>query len=184
MEVIPGVIVLNENKTYGKYKKDKLLYKCVPDDKRLPIFLIPYKKKNNFNKNTKNKYVIFKFKNWDGKHPVATDVNTLGDTDQLDNFYEYQLYCKSLYASIQNITKKAMQKLKVKTSDEYINLIKEKNLKNMFDVLERAGWTFAQAFLGVFVVADLSSAKGAGIAGLAAAVSVLKTIVKDKVAKH
>jgi hypothetical protein len=56
-------------------------------------------------------------------------------------------------------------------------------LKNIFDVLERAGWTFAQAFLGVFVVADLSSVKGAGVAGLAAAVSVLKTIVKDKVAK-
>ena len=57
-------------------------------------------------------------------------------------------------------------------------------MKNIFDVLERAGWTFAQAFLGVFVVADLSSAKGAGVAGLAAAVSVLKTMVKDKVAKH
>ena len=56
-------------------------------------------------------------------------------------------------------------------------------MKNILDVLERAGWTFAQAFLGVFVVADLSSAKGAGVAGLAAAVSVLKTIVKDKVAK-
>ncbi len=57
-------------------------------------------------------------------------------------------------------------------------------MKNIFDVLERAGWTFAQAFLGVFVVADLSSAKGAGVAGLAAAVSVLKTLVKDKVAKQ
>ena len=57
-------------------------------------------------------------------------------------------------------------------------------MKNIFDVLERAGWTFAQAFLGVFVVADLSSAKGAGVAGLAAAVSVLKTIFKDKVAKY
>jgi len=57
-------------------------------------------------------------------------------------------------------------------------------LKNMVDVLERAAWTFAQAFLGVFVVADLSSVKGAGVAGLAAAVSVLKTVVKDKVAKQ
>ena len=57
------------------------------------------------------------------------------------------------------------------------------SMKNMMDMLERAGWTFAQAFLGTLVVADLSSAKGAGIAGLAAAVSVLKTIVKDKVAK-
>ena len=40
------------------------------------------------------------------KHPVATLVNNLGDVTELDNFYEYQLYCKSLYASIQNITKK------------------------------------------------------------------------------
>ena len=57
-------------------------------------------------------------------------------------------------------------------------------MKNIFDVLEGGGWTLAQAFLGVFVVADLSSAKGAGVAGLAAAVSVLKTMVKDKVAKQ
>jgi len=57
-------------------------------------------------------------------------------------------------------------------------------LKNMVDMLERAAWTFAQSFLGVFVVADLSSAKGAGVAGLAAAVSVMKTFVKDKVAKQ
>ena len=63
------------------------------------------------------------------------------------------------------------------------SLKKGNNLKNIFDVLERAGWTFAQAFLGVFVVADLSSAKGAGVAGLAAAVSVTKTMVKDKVSK-
>ena len=56
-------------------------------------------------------------------------------------------------------------------------------MKNFSDLLERAAWTFAQSFLGVFVVADLSSAKGAGIAGLAAAVSVAKTFVKDRVAK-
>ena len=56
-------------------------------------------------------------------------------------------------------------------------------MKNFGDLLERAAWTFAQSFLGVFVVADLSSAKGAGIAGLAAAVSVAKTVVKDRVAK-
>tara|TARA_R100000808_G_scaffold3911_1_gene13310 strand:+ start:472 stop:663 length:192 start_codon:yes stop_codon:yes gene_type:complete len=60
---------------------------------------------------------------------------------------------------------------------------KGNNLKNLTDMLERAAWTFAQSFLGVFVVADLSSAKGAGVAGLAAVVSVLKTFVKDKVAK-
>ena len=34
MEVIPGVLVLEGNKTYGK-KNKKYYYKCIPDDKRL-----------------------------------------------------------------------------------------------------------------------------------------------------
>ena len=41
----PGVLVLDVMKTYGK-KKDKFLYKCIPDDRHLPIFLVPYKIKN------------------------------------------------------------------------------------------------------------------------------------------
>ena len=50
------------------------------------------------------------------------------------------------------------------------------------DTLERAAWTFAQAFLGVFVVSDLATLEGAFVAGMAAAVSVAKTFVKGKVA--
>ena len=30
---IPGVLVINGNKTYGRGKNGKLLYKCIPDDK-------------------------------------------------------------------------------------------------------------------------------------------------------
>jgi len=52
-------------------------------------------------------------------------------------------------------------------------------VSNMF---ERAAWTFAQAFLAVFVVSDLASAKSAAIAGIAAALSVIKTYAKDRVA--
>ena len=37
---VPGVISLNIS--FGKHK-DKLLYLCKPDDKRIPFFLIPYK---------------------------------------------------------------------------------------------------------------------------------------------
>ena len=47
--------------------------------------------------------------------------------------------------------------------------------------LERAAWTFAQAFLGVFLISDLASVKGAAVAGFAAAISVAKTFVKGKV---
>ena len=52
MEVIPGVLVLEGNKTYGKRNK-KYYYKCIPDDKRLPIFLVAYSVKLGFNKNIK-----------------------------------------------------------------------------------------------------------------------------------
>lgn len=130
MEVIPGVLVLEGNKTFGKRNK-KYYYKCIPDDKRLPIFLVAYSVKLGFNKNIKNKYVVFKYKEWTGKHPVATLVNTLGDVTELDNFYEYQLYCKSLYASIQNITKKAMKALRLRTEEEYIeDIIKNNDLED------------------------------------------------------
>lgn len=126
MQVIPGVLVLNDSKTYGKIK-DRHLYRCIPDDRRLPVFLMAYKPRVEFSKNMTNKYVVFKFKSWEGKHPIATNVQTIGDVSELVNFYEYQLYCKSLYASIQDLTKKTMQKLKEKTSDEYIELIKKKH---------------------------------------------------------
>ena len=122
---IPGVLVLKNNRKFGKYKQ-KFLYKCIPDDKRLPIFLIPYHMKNGFNKNYVNKYVIFKFKNWDNKHPYGELVNVLGNVSSLDTFYEYQLYCKSLYASIQKFTKETMKQLKSHSQEHFIELIKEK----------------------------------------------------------
>ena len=89
-ENIPGVLVCNTQKTYGR-KKDKFYYKCIPDDVRLPIFLIPYKIKLGFNKNISNKYIIFKFKNWNHKRPIGTMLNNFGDVNKLESFYEYQL---------------------------------------------------------------------------------------------
>ena len=41
---IPGVLKLNGD-TYGRIK-NKYIYKCIPDDRRLPTFLIPYDKKD------------------------------------------------------------------------------------------------------------------------------------------
>ena len=54
-------------------------------------------------------------------------------------------------------------------------------MDSLKDILERAAWTFAQAFLGVFLISDLASVKGAAVAGFAAAISVAKTFVKGKV---
>jgi hypothetical protein len=52
----------------------------------------------------------------------------------------------------------------------------------MTDMLERAAWTFCQGFLGVFLVSDLSTARSGIIAGVAAALSVIKTYARDKIA--
>ena len=110
MPVIPAVLVLEGRRSFGKWKKSrKLLFKCVPDDRRMPVFLVPYEIKNSFNKKLFNKYTVIKFKSWEGKHPLGTIIQTIGNVTELDNFYEYQLYCKSLYASIQDFKKETMQ---------------------------------------------------------------------------
>ena len=126
MQNIPGVLVLEGNKRYGKYKR-KFLYKCVPDDKRLPVFMIPYLIKFGFNKKLYNKYVIFKFVNWDNTHPRGMLLQTIGDVCNISNFYEYQLYCKSLYASIQNFNAKTRENLNKRViKSELIELMRKK----------------------------------------------------------
>jgi len=90
---------------------------------------MPYNVKLGFSKNIDNKYIVFKYNNWDGKHPQGTIVSVLGDVDVLSNFYEYQLYCKSLYASIQEFNKVVSNKLKKKTAPEFISsMISKYNL--------------------------------------------------------
>ena len=127
---IPGVLVLEDNKTYGKIK-DKFYYKCIPDDKRLPYFIVGYKlggKKGNigFHKNIKNKFIIFKFVKWEDKHPIGELVNVIGDVDVLENFYEYQLYRKSLHTSINEFTQYTLKKLKECSEEGYIDAIMKK----------------------------------------------------------
>lgn len=127
---MPGVLVLCGNKSYGRQNKippgetftkqtaliknGKLLYKCIPDDMRLPPFLVPYEIKNvGFSKVYTNLYVTFSFNDWIDKHPNGILNSVIGPVDILDNFYEYQLYCKSLNASIQKFQKattKALEK--------------------------------------------------------------------------
>jgi exoribonuclease R len=123
---MPGVLVLHGNKTYGR-KNGKLLYKCIPDDIRLPSFLVPYEMKQvGFSKVFLNLYVTFHYVNWDEKHPHGQLNQVIGPIDQLDNFYEYQLYCKSLNASIQKFQKDTMKVLQNKPHDAFIENIRTK----------------------------------------------------------
>ena len=131
---IPGVLVLAEKKTFGRCGK-KMLYQCYPDDKHLPVFLVPYQEKIKFCKNPSNIYVTFEFSSWTDKHPRGRLTSSIGPVDSLSSFYEYQLYCKSLNASIQNFTRDAAQALKMKTEREFIHTALEKypNIVNKID---------------------------------------------------
>ena len=123
---IPGVLVINGNKSYGR-KNKKLLYKCIPDDIRIPPFLIPYEIKHvGFSKVFTNLYITFNFNNWDTNHPSGTISQMIGSVDVLDNYYEYQLYCKSLNASIQKFQKDTSKALENKSNEAFISSIKEK----------------------------------------------------------
>ena len=51
---------------------------------------------------------------------------------------------------------------------------------SMTNMIERAGWTFVQAFLAVFVIGDQGTLKVALIAGVAAALSVVKTFAQER----
>jgi len=116
-DCIAGVLILSENKTYGKIKT-KFLYKCIPDDVRIPTFLIPYEMKHmGFSKMFNNLYVTFRFGTWESKHPVGVLQQLIGSVDLLENFYEYQLYCKSLNTSIQRFHKDTHKFLQQKSED-------------------------------------------------------------------
>ena len=94
-----GVLILQGNKTFGKAKKGKMFYKCIPYEKELPIFLIPYELRIGFNKNHINKYVMFSFDHWEDKHPIGILKETFGNVDNFSSFCSYQLWCKNLVYS-------------------------------------------------------------------------------------
>ena len=108
---IPAVLCLKNNRTYGK-QGNRHLYKCVPDDKHLPPFLVAYEMKHvGFSKVFPNKYVLIQFMNWSELNPRGMLTNVIGDVDVLDNYYEYQLHCKSLSDSIQHFSKRVASSL-------------------------------------------------------------------------
>lgn len=108
-QYIAGVLDLTQ--THGK-EKNKYLYLCSPDDKRINHFLIPYNIPPNFDKSIKYLYITFKFLHWEHKNPYGIITVNIGRIDILNNLYEYMLYCKSLNQPIQKFTKKSIEEIK------------------------------------------------------------------------
>jgi exoribonuclease R len=62
--------------------------------------------------------VIIQFTEWIGSIPHGIILNNIGPVNIIENFYEYQLYCKSLNASIQKFQKDTTIALQDKSSHE------------------------------------------------------------------
>ena len=86
---IAGILYMNNNKSYGKNKKNMNYYKFKPLNKKFPDFLVPC------SLNTKNKvYIVISFNNWDitSKYPIGICENIIGEIGNIDNEYEVLLY--------------------------------------------------------------------------------------------
>lgn len=152
--MIASVLHLSNNKTYGQMqrealsekrsepkKKGKLLYKCVPNDKEIPPLLVPYEMKHmGFSKVFQNLYVLVE--RIDEKHAILKHV--IGPVDKLDNFYEYQLYCRNLNKPIKELQQQASKQV-----GEFQDKIKSLNLpihKNAFSIDPEGCTDFDDAF--------------------------------------
>ena len=124
-----GVIVINNLQTYGTYSNNKLLYKVIPRNTSLPHFLVPYEIKKSdmgFSKNIQNKYVVFKFISWVGKHPIGQLIETIGPVNDDSSFYKFELYNKKLNISISKFSKD-VNKIK---EINFVDIIQKYNLVN------------------------------------------------------
>jgi exoribonuclease R len=124
---IPAILILSDGKTYGRTEnKKKLLYRCIPNNKHLPIFLVPYEITLELSKHIVNKYVLIKYKNWDEKHPRGELVETIGNINNYQAFENYQLYCKGLQISLSYFTKHLKTKCQITSESDYIESISKK----------------------------------------------------------
>lgn len=139
--LIPGILILSGN-SFGR-KKNKLYYKCIPNEKSLPVFLIPYLERNiDFNKKKVDKYVLFKFDTWEGKHPVGIMHEGIGDVNDMKAFEEHQMNCKNINHSISRFSKHAFKTISAKTSkcesviDDMVKnyKVEDRTMKNIISI--------------------------------------------------
>lgn len=129
--ILPAILIMN--KTYGRHSANgKLIYKCIPNNKYLPHFLVPYEMKQvGFSKNINNLFVLIVFANWTASHPSGTIHQTIGSVDVIEHFYEYKLYCRNLHISVCQLTTTFFKRI---NSYDIINYT-DYNIRNHTDVL-------------------------------------------------
>lgn len=133
--------ILDLSKTYGK--ENKFLYLCKPDNIRLPYFLIPYSIPPSFDKTKIQLYITFEYKHWEHDHPYGIISQNIGPVTEIENFYEYIIYCKSLNVSMQPFTKIVLKSLKenVNNNNDINNNIIN-NICKKYNIIKRNNKVF------------------------------------------
>ena len=121
----PIACILKLDNMYGK-EKGRLLYKCIPYNKHLPVFLVPYEEKKKFSKKRVHKYVLIKYKHWNDKHPIGILTQTFGNIDNLSCLYDYLLFALDIHTSNQRFTKQFVIMYKQYTKQQHITTMKDK----------------------------------------------------------
>lgn len=145
---IPGILILAKNKTYGTLQpksnkkrnaKTKHLYKFIPNDSKLPYFLVPYELSIGFNKRFVDKYAVIELKHWNecDTHPIGTLFQVIGEVNIDENIYEYLLWCNNLVSTNKSLKYIVSQKFKEKSKEEYLNdIIQTYNLEDRRNCVE------------------------------------------------
>jgi hypothetical protein len=128
--------VLTLKKTYGRYK-DKPTYKFFP--KEGTPFLIPYFIKSSFSKVNEDLYVICENRrpNPPSTYDIGTMKHCIGSVNDIEAFYEYQLYRKNLVESLQPFYRrvKYIDFNEETTADKYIFTVDSATTTDFDDAL-------------------------------------------------
>ena len=130
---IPGILILQGNQTFGRTTNGRVLYKCIPHDNSLPIFLVPYDIKIGFQKKQLNKYILFRFSNWDGKHPCGIITETIGQVDCFKSFCSYQMWTRNLVHSLTAFNQSIGRKIAGVSDSQLVEDIKNDSRYNIAD---------------------------------------------------
>ena len=82
--------------TYGRHDRRRFLYRCVPADARLPVFLVAYDAHRRQTDGMAvgrvvNVYVLFRFSSWRETHPRGELLEVIGPTSSFEAYCEYQV---------------------------------------------------------------------------------------------
>ena len=111
---------------YVWQKEKQTILQMHSNDKSLLVFLVPFEDKNtSFSKRKLNRFVSFKFINWDSKHPEGQLIETIGYVSEIDAYCEYMLRCKDISHPIQKFSKDTFKAI-AKHSTDISDVLKNK----------------------------------------------------------